>query len=314
MTNFENYYEKEAWTLKTINEKASSDPKEFIRYIEENFEKQIKQTVDLIERRQPECKILMLAGPSSSGKTTTAKMLKDELIRRNIWTTMISLDDFYVGVARLPVLEDGSKDFESIQALDMEQLKKAIKGIVYDGFCDMPTYDFSLMAPSTERRQIEVPQNGIIIIEGIHALNPIITEDLPKESVFKIYVSVENGVELDDGKFISPMEIRLTRRVLRDFYFRDTLPNRTIQMWDNVCRGENLYIQPFKDESDVAINSFHAYELCVMASQMFNACAMISSETDIYDFIQKLRLKLTQVQFIDSALVPETSLLKEFIK
>lgn len=314
MTIFENYYEKDAWTLKSINEKAAREPKEFISYIEGTFKKQIKETVDLIERRQPECKILMLAGPSSSGKTTTATMLKDELNRRNIWTTMISLDDFYVGVAKLPLLEDGSKDFESIKGLDMEQLKNAIKGIVYDGFCDMPTYDFSIMAPSTQRKQIKVPENGIIIIEGIHALNPVITEDLPSESVFKIYVSVENGVELDDGSVLTSTEVRMTRRVLRDFYFRDTLPGRTVMMWSNVCRGEELYIKPFKGESDVAINSFHAYEVGVMASQMINACAFVPTDVDIYDAVQDLRIKLSKFSAIDNALVPKTSLLKEFIR
>lgn len=314
MTISENYYERDAWTLEAINEKVTCEPEEFIDCIESDFKKQIKEAVDCIEERQPECKIVMLAGPSASGKTTTATMIKNELIRRGIWTTMISLDDFYVGVARLPLLEDGSKDFESIDGLDMEQLKKAIKGIVYDGFCDMPIYDFSNMAPSKQRKQIKVPENGIIIIEGLHALNPIITEDLPHESVIKVYVSVENGVSLNDGNFISPREIRMTRRVLRDFYFRDTLPHRTIMMWSNVCRGEELYIKPFKDESDVTINSFHAYELGVMAAQMVNACGFVPSDVDIYDIVQKLRIKLSSVAAINNAMVPENSLLKEFIR
>ena len=120
MTIFENYFEKDGWTLKKINEDAKKHPKEFVNYIEKTFEKQIKETVDYIEKKRSECKILMISGPSSSGKTTTANMIKDELMRRNIWTTVISLDDFYVGIARLPLLKDGSKDFESINGLDIE--------------------------------------------------------------------------------------------------------------------------------------------------------------------------------------------------
>lgn len=314
MTIFENYFEKDGWTLKKINEEAKKQPKEFVKYIEKTFEKQIKETVDYIEKKRPECKILMISGPSSSGKTTTANMIKDELMRRNIWTTVISLDDFYVGVARLPLLKDGSKDFESINGLDIEQIKKSINGIVYEGFCDMPIYDFSTMAPSDKRRQIKLPENGMIIIEGLHALNPIITEGLPFGSVFKIYVSVENDVELDDKQTISPKSIRLTRRVLRDFYFRHTSAEDTILMWNNVCRGENLYIKPLQAESNLIINTFHAYELCIMGTQMINLCQSVSKDLEIYDAIKRLCSKLAKFEIINDSLVPTTSLLKEFVK
>lgn len=314
MTIFENYFEKDGWNLKKINEEAKNCPKRFVNYIEETFKKQIKETVDYIEKRRPECKILMISGPSSSGKTTTANMIKDELISRNIWTTVISLDDFYVGIAKLPILKDGSKDFESINGLDIDQIKKSIKSIVYNNFCDIPIYDFSTMAPSPKRREIKIPENGMIIIEGLHALNPLITEDLPSESVFKIYVSVENDVQLDKDVVISPKSIRLTRRVLRDFYFRATTAERTILMWNNVCRGESLYIKPLESASNISINTFHAYELCVMASQMESLCNTISKNLEIYDSIKRLCNKLNKFEYIDAKYVPETSLLKEFIK
>ena len=189
-----------------------------------------------------------------------------------------------------------------------------VRGIVFEGFCDMPIYDFSIMAPSTKRRQIKLPENGMIIIEGLHALNPIITEELPKDSVFKIYVSVENDVDLCDGKLFSAKSIRLTRRVLRDFYFRDTSAVRTILMWNNVCRGENLYIKPFKEESNIAINSFHVYELCVMASQMRELCKTVTEDLEIYEAIKRLCGKLALFESINDSFVPQTSLLKEFIK
>ena len=314
MTIFENYFEKEHWTLEKINYNAKTCPKDFVDYIEKAFAKQIKETVDYIEKRLPKCKILMISGPSSSGKTTTANMLKDELMRRDIWSTVISLDDFYVGIARLPLLKNGAKDFESINGLDIEQVKKCISDIVYKGFCDMPIYDFSTMAPSGKRRHIKLPENGMIIIEGLHALNPVITEGLPLDSIFKIYVSVENDVVLNENKIISAKSIRLTRRVLRDFYFRSTSAERTILMWNNVCRGENLYIKPLQEESDVSINSFHAYELCVMAPQMINLCSSITENLEAYDSVQKLNKKLCEFEYINEKLVPQTSLLKEFIK
>lgn len=314
MADFENGLQTGGWTLSEINELAKKYPEEFVLEAEEAFAAQIRGTVDKIEERRPECKILMVSGPSSSGKTTTANMIKDELMRRDIWSTVISLDDFYVGIARLPLLKDGGKDFESIDGLDIEQVKKSIKGIVYEGFCDMPIYDFSTMAPSSERRQIKLPENGMIIIEGLHALNPVITEGLPLDSVFKIYVSVENDVQLGGEKVIQPTSIRLTRRVLRDFYFRDTEAVRTILMWNNVCRGENLYIKPLKEQSNVALNSFHAYELCVMATPMIKLCAEVTEDLDVYEAIKRLEKKLDMFERLDKSVVPPTSLLKEFLK
>ncbi len=314
MADFENGLQTGGWTLSEINERAKKYPEEFVLEAEEAFAAQIRGTVDKIEGRRPECKILMVSGPSSSGKTTTANMIKDELMRRDIWSTVISLDDFYVGIARLPLLKDGGKDFESIDGLDIEQVKKSIKGIVYEGFCDMPIYDFSTMAPSSERRQIKLPENGMIIIEGLHALNPVITEGLPLDSVFKIYVSVENDVQLGGEKVIHPTSIRLTRRVLRDFYFRDTEAVRTILMWNNVCRGENLYIKPLKEQSNVALNSFHAYELCVMATPMIELCAEVTEDLDVYEAIKRLENKLDMFERLDKSVVPPTSLLKEFLK
>lgn len=314
MADFDNDLQKGGWTLPEINERAKRHPEELILEAEEAFASQIRKTVDKIEERRPECKILMVSGPSSSGKTTTANMIKDELMRRDIWSTVISLDDFYVGVARLPLLKDGGKDFESINGLDIEQVKKSIKGIVYEGFCDMPIYDFSTMAPSSERRQIKLPENGVIIIEGLHALNPVITEGLPLDSVFKIYVSVENDVQLGGEKVLQPTSIRLTRRVLRDFYFRDTEAVRTILMWNNVCRGENLYIKPLKEQSNVSLNSFHAYELCVMATPMIELCASVTENLDVYEAIKRLQKKLDMFERLDKSLVPQTSLLKEFLK
>lgn len=314
MTNFENYFKNDGWSLQKINEKVKKSPQEFINHMESTFKKQITETVDYIESKRPECKILMLSGPSSSGKTTTANMIKDELVRRGIWTTVISLDDFLVEVVRRPRLEDGSIDFESINVLDICQIKTALTGIIYENFCDMPIYDFSKMAPSTKRRQIKLPENGIIIIEGLHALNPIITEDLPAESIIKIYVSVENDVDLGENKTISAKSIRLTRRVLRDFHFRYTSAVDTILMWNNVCRGENLYIKPFKNDSDITINSFHGYEIGVMAAQMIELCASVPKDLEIYEAIKRLCGKLSLFEPVDNALVPATSLLKEFIK
>lgn len=314
MTIFKGYYEQDNWNLSLINEAAEKEPEEFVKHVEQAFEKQINETVDYIIKKQPECKILMIAGPSSSGKTTVANMIKTELSKKNIWSIVISLDDFYIGIDKLPTLKNGSRDFESINGLDISQIKQTLKCIIYDGLCDMPIYDFSKMAPSDKRRNIKVPENGIIIVEGLHALNPIISKELPDESILKVYVSVQSGVMLNDHEFILPEDIRLTRRVLRDYNYRYTMPVRTVMMWNDVCRGEQLYIKPFKMESNISINSFHAYELCVMAKEMLSLMGSIPQNSQEYEYIMHLTEKLKKFKDINKNLVSEKSLLREFIK
>mgnify|MGYP004598977911 FL=1 len=314
MTISKNYYEQDGWNLSTINEAAEKEPEQFVKRIECSFKAQIEETADYVIKKQPECKILMIAGPSSSGKTTVANMIKAEFAKRNIWSTVISLDDFYIGIDKLPILKNGSKDFESINGLDTFQIKQTLKSIIYDGLCDMPIYDFSKMAPSNKRRHIKVPSNGMIIIEGLHALNPIISDGLPIESVLKIYVSVQNKVMFNGHEFISPEDIRLTRRVLRDYNYRDTMPIRTVMMWADVCRGEQLYIKPFEMESNISINSFHAYEICVMSKEMLGLMGSIPKNIQEYEHIVKLTEKLREFKNINKSLVTSDSLIREFIK
>lgn len=312
MTNFYDNFIKEKWEIDEINQYVKEDCVKFIREVESEFYEQIKYVVDCFLKNKKH-RFMMISGPSSSGKTTVANMIRKELLIRKIESESISLDDFYVGIVDLPVLSDGSRDFESIEGLDILEIKTCLNNLLKKGYCDMPTYDFSVMSRSDKRRSLKVKDNDIIIVEGLHAINPIISESLPKESIFKVYVGVKSKIYDNKSKVISQKGIRLVRRVLRDYNYRSTLPIRTILMWKNVCRGEDLYIKPLRKESDIFVNTFHGYEEGIMAKKMLELMGSIPESIKLSNFLKDLSIGLSKFEHIDKNLVPEESLLREFI-
>ena len=310
ISSWENLYD---WDLGQINDAAKKKPKEFIGYAEAFYSRGVGDAVSFILERKNSCKVILLAGPSSSGKTTTASMIRDRLIKHGHWSTIISLDDFYKGLNNVPLLEDGSKDFESINSLNTEAIEECIFSLIKNGYCDIPTYNFETMAPNKEKKRIIMPKNGIAIIEGLHALNPVISKNLPLDRIIKMYVSVAQGIDTKHKLLITPREIRLCRRVIRDYNYRYTLPERTLIMWDNVCKGENKYIEPYKNTSDFTINSLHMYEMCVLAQKAKELLKSVPKDIKLEEESSHLPEVLSQFYPINPGLVPSDSLLKEFI-
>lgn len=314
MINFKKLGEECVFTLENINRLTKNDPNGFIADVENLFKDKIDSTVDYILSGRKGCKILMMAGPSSSGKTTTANMIKSTLEARGVPCAQVSLDDFYTGITKAPLLSDGSRDFESIRRLDVDEIKRCLLSLINNGFCDMPTYNFALMAPNIQKKRVEIPDNGMMIVEGIHALNPEITEALPSASILKLYVSVVCEINNGTNGSISSRGIRLMRRTVRDYNYRHFLPIRTVLMWKNVCRGEDLYISPFKSTAEIHINSTHAYEPCVMAKKAIALFESIPPGNDVLaPEYKRLYDGLSRFVQIDPALVPKNSLLREFI-
>lgn len=313
MRNFINSYNKFVFGLEQINEAAANFPEEFVESMEKMFRDEISGIADYILRPDNKCKILMLAGPSSSGKTTTAHKLRDELIRRGTRTIIISLDDFYLGNGKAPILINGEQDYEAVEALDVQQIKDCLSSLMRYGYCKAPKFDFKLKSPCKDKVHIELGKNDIAIIEGLHALNPIFTANLPKEGLLKAYISVKQGIKDYNGVVFSRRDVRLVRRLARDYNSRGTDAEKTFSMWDSVGRGEFLYIHPFKRTSDVTVNSIHIYEPCVLCHQAIPLLKSIDESSIHFKLSRRILSSIERFYPIDMNLVPKDSLIREFI-
>ena len=313
MRNFNNSYNVFVFSLEQINEAAAKYPKEFVMSMEDKYKEEISSVVDSILSKEYDCKVVMLAGPSGSGKTTTAHMIKNELIRRGKESALISLDDFYKGNRDTPLTEDGKFDYESIDALDVSQIKEVIHSLINTGSCLVPKYNFSNKSPEKEKREINLSKDGIAIIEGIHALNPILTRNLPENKLLKIYISVKQGIVDYNGQVFERKDIRFIRRLIRDYNHRGTDAKETFEMWDNVCRGEFLYIDPFKRTSDITINSIHIYEPCILTHTGLSLLNSIEEDSPYFYFSRRILSGLQRFYPINPRIVPKTSLIREFI-
>ncbi len=313
MKNFSNSYHKFVLGLEQINEAAARCPEQFILDIENTFRKEINDVADYILSQEKKCKIVMLSGPSGSGKTTASHKIKEALEKRGSGAAIISLDDFYRDRSLVPVLPDGTIDFESIDALDVKEIKKCISDLLNTGICDMPKFDFITKKPAKEKIHVELKDDEIAIIEGIHGLNPIFTNDLPNEGIVRVYISVKQGISDYNGLVIRNRSIRLVRRLTRDYDKRKSDVKATLSMWNNVCRGQDLYIYPFKRTSDRTINSIHIYELGVLRNKAISMLQQIKEGSPLFKNALALISSLERFYPIDESLVPKDSLIREFI-
>ncbi len=298
------------YDLEQLNEKISSDPQNFIDEVETNYRKYITNIANSICSSENRRKVLMLSGPSSSGKTTTAKLMADSLFENfNINTKVISLDDFYRGTGMAPQLPNGKFDYEDIEALDIKKIHDCLFSLVEEGYCDKPVFNFDTRMPEIYTQHISLAENDMAIVEGLHAINPIIFQSLPREYITRIYISVNSDIFFRGKKIFSSADVRFLRRIVRDYYFRSASISTTISMWNEVRRGEKLFIEPFKRECDLQIESFHPYELSIIAKKVIPLIA-----SDSTTFIKNIKDKLRYVKLLTKEFhIPETSLLREFV-
>ena len=301
----------EAYTYKKINALADS-PREFLEGCSRDYSDCVRQTAETIFADKSK-KIITLAGPSSSGKTTTASMLSDAIEEFGAKAYTVSLDDFYYSKSenKYPIDENGVPDYETVYALDLERLHRCFGELTEKGESLFPVFDFTKGERIDGARKIVLGDNDIIIVEGLHALNPVITENLAKENIFEIYVSVSSRVYDGDGNvLLSKRNLRFIRRMVRDNLFRATPPEKTFELWKSVTRGEDKYLFPFEKFADVKLNSFHPCEPCVMAAQALPLLKTVSGEYG--DEAAELAEKMSLFKITDKSLLPSDSLLREF--
>lgn len=305
------YFNEESFDIAKVNAKNDEEQSKIIDEFEKIYAEKIKSIADkLISENK---RILMLSGPSSSGKTTTSYRLADELKKYEKTAITISLDNFYKNKADAEVDENGEYDFESVNAIDVELVKEKLAALVNEGKTCLPVFDFKAGVRKDNCLETILPDNGIIIVEGIHALNNVITNELPKEITIKIYVSVHSNFVLDGQVIISKRNVRLLRRMTRDYTYRGSSPENTMNMWGNVCEGEDKYIRPFAKFADVRIDSAFPYDVGILKNEVKELLSMIKSDSVHYSKAQKLLKGLESFESYNAILLPPTALLREFI-
>ena len=257
--------------------------------------------------------LIFIAGPSSSGKTTTAKRLAIQLMTNLMVPKLISLDDYFVNRKNTPLDENGDYDYESIYALDLDLFHSDMQKLLRGEEINLPTYSFELGERVEKERPLRLNKNDVLIIEGIHGLNPILSEGLPADRIFKMYVSALTTLHIDNHNWISTSDNRLLRRIVRDNKYRHTTPQDTIRRWPSVRRGEERWIFPFQENADATFNSSLLFELGVMKRYALPLLENVPHNIPEYATAYRLRRLLNCFCDIPEAQVPSTSLLREFL-
>ncbi len=299
--------------LRSINAQAVSEPEAFVEETEEAYGRNIYDIAKDIAENSNGCKLVMLFGPSSSGKTTTSHLLENTFQKIGIGSAIISLDDFYRGEHQAPLLPNGQHDYECVDALNVPEIKSCLCSLIEANHCDMPVFNFEIHMPYPHKRHVALKEHDIAIVEGIHALNPVVINQLPADKVKKIYISVKQGVHDGEEELFDANDMRLVRRIVRDYNFRGTKPERTLNMWPSVMEGERKYIKPYRNDVDYTINSLHLYETCVLKDQAIPILQSVSSKSEQYEQAQKLIRSLSVFKSIPSNIVPQKSIIREFI-
>lgn len=290
---------------------AARDPAAFVALCESRYDARI----DTAARRIVEggAKLVMLTGPSSSGKTTSALRLALAIRAMGKTAEIISLDDFFVGEGKYPKRPDGADDYECPEALDLPQLRACLASLVETGVCQVPRFDFMTQLPSGEYRTVQ-RGDGVVIIEGLHALNPALTEQLPQEAVFKVYTSLSEEYCDDTGRrAVCTRDVRLARRLVRDGLFRGHGADFTLDLWPHVCASENQYIRVYKKTADLILDTTFSYEVCIWEKLLLGMEGSVQPGTRNSKTFEKLCQRFRAFTPLEEQLIPANSILREFI-
>jgi uridine kinase len=300
--------------LTVINRRIDTMPQEYVLESEEYFNSRMRRASDEIYYNLDESPIVLLSGPSASGKTTASKKLMNELKRLGVDAVTISLDDYFLTVdpETAPRTPEGKIDYESPLCLDMELLNRHFHMLAAGEEIQLPHFNFARQMRDPERTTpMKLNKNEIAIFEGIHALNDCIAHEHP--CAYKLYVSTMTDIMDHGSVLIDRAGIRLVRRIVRDDYFRGADPKYTLQMWDNVRRGELKNILPYKDTANMAIDSAMPYEIAVLKQFTGGLFERIPKDTEQYEVLRQVLGAFRLFITIDPALVPADSILREFI-
>ena len=275
-------------------------------------EKKISQIADQIAH-QKGIKLVLIAGPSSSGKTTTCKRLSVQLAVNGIKPVGISLDDYFLNREETPRDENGDYDFEHLHALNIPLLNEQLNALFRGDEVELPRYNFQKGTSEWSGKRLKLNGNEVLVVEGIHALNPELTADIPNEQVFRVYASALTTILLDNHNYIPTTDNRLLRRIIRDHKYRGVSAQETIRRWPSVRKGENRWIFPFQENADAMFNSAMLFELAVIKRQADPLLEQVPENSPEYAEAYRLRKFLKYIKPISEDQIPPTSLLREFL-
>jgi uridine kinase len=302
------------YSLSEINNCARTDPKAFIEECNDNYDNKVVKAADMIIENMKNSPIVLLSGPSASGKTTTAMKIEEELRHRGVFTHSISMDNYFCTIdpETMPRTKDGEPDYESPKCMDTELLNDHFKRLSHGESIFVPKFSFCNQKRLDEPcKSLRLGKDEIAIFEGIHALNDDITKYNPE--AFKLYISTHSNV-VDENKVILRREyMRLVRRIVRDHNFRGTDAEATLNMWENVVHGERVYIAPFKDKADLKFDSSFPYEVPVLKKSALELLEAVPKDCACFEQLPGLLPALRVFEEIDPELLPPDSLLREFI-
>ena len=275
-------------------------------------EKKISQIADMISTRRG-VKVVLISGPSSSGKTTFCKRLSIQLLTCGIKPVQISLDDYFVNREETPRDEHGEYDYESLYALNIPLLNSQLNALFAGEEVELPKYNFQTGRSEKSGRRLKMSDDNILVVEGIHALNPELTALIPEEQKFRVYASALTTILLDTHNYIPTTDNRLLRRIIRDYKYRGVSAMETIRRWPSVRAGENKWIFPYQENADVMFNTAMLFELAVIKSQAEPLLELVPENADEHAEAYRLLKFLKYIAPIQNRQLPPTSLLREFL-
>ena len=286
---------------------------EMIKLSEALHEKKVAQIADMIVGRENRPRFVLISGPSSSGKTTFSKRLTIQLMVNGIRPVVLSLDNYFVNRDDTPKDENGDWDFEHIKAVDLPLLQEQVKALLDGQEVKIPTYNFETGKREYKGNTLKLEKDTIVILEGLHALNPLLLPNIPQEATFRIFVSSMTTVNLDNHNWIPTTDLRLIRRIVRDYRYRNYSARETIARCPSVRRGEEKWIYPFQENADVMFNSALLFELAVLKRHAEPILAEVPKYCDEYGEAHRMLTFLSYFESIPEREIPPTSFLREFV-
>ncbi len=262
---------------------------------------------------RPNVRVVLIAGPSSSGKTSTSHKLCLELLAHGKRPVALSLDNWYLNGTLTPLKVDGTKDYESVYAIDLDQLEDDLKALVAGKEIALPTFNFAEEKREYPGETLCLEEEAVLVMEGIHALNPILTRHLDEEQKYRIFASPMSPVSLDGETWIPTYVHRLLRRISRDLRTRGKTPLQTIAGWEDVREGEAKWIEPFRDQADVQVDTSMLYEIPAIRYVAEAALHSVPASADEYKVAERLLYYLSFFEPLEPSFIPRTSILREFI-